>query len=146
MFKLSAEDRLRSWRDFRKTLNTLPLEDALRATIDFWHGCPFAPYYLDPEQPEKWPSPWELISENYYCDIAKSLGILYTIKFTQHNPAVELRIYTDPKTRYSYNLVWIEQGKYVLNLISDQVVNKTHVEKSLKLKVKYDKELNLNSY
>ena len=146
MFKLPASERLVRWRDFRKSLDALPLEKAIESTVDLWHGCPFSPYYLDPDKPETWPNPWTLIEENYYCDIAKSLGILYTIKFTQHNPEVELRIYIDPKTRYSYNLVWIEQGKYVLNLISDQVVNKTHVEKNLKLKVKYDKELNLNSY
>jgi hypothetical protein len=145
MFKLAATERLSRWREFRKSLDTLSLEQAVKATVDFWHGCPFSPYYLDPAKPEEWPNPWTLIEENYYCDIAKALGMLYTIKFTTHNPSVELRMYVDPETRYSYNLVWIDDGKYVINLIEGEVVNKQLAD-NLTLKVKYADELNLNSY
>lgn len=145
MFKLPAAERLTRWRDFRKSLDILSLPEALTAVVDFWHGCPFSPYYLDPSKPDEWPNPWTLIEENYYCDIAKALGMLYTIKFTIHNPIVELRIYIDPETKYQYNLVWIDDGKYVINLVEGEVVNKTLVE-NLKLRVKYSEELNLNSY
>lgn len=146
MFKLAATERLTRWREFRKSLDNLPLDAACQAVSDFWQSCPFSPYYLDWDKPAEWPNPWTLIEENYYCDIAKALGILYTIKFTKHNPDVELRVYYDPETKYSYNLVWVDGGKYVINLVSDEVVNKEHVTKNLKLKVKYDQELNLNSY
>lgn len=147
MWKLKADERLVRWRAFRKTLDSLPLEQALDQVRDFWTGCPFDPYYLDPDAVDKWPGPWELIEENWYCDLAKSLGILYTIYFTDHKPEVEIRVYYDHDTKYTYNLVWINQGKYVLNLIEDQVVNKTHVSKNLKLKRIYSStELNLNSY
>lgn len=145
MFKLPADDRLVRWREFRKSLDNLPFDQALTYTAEFWQSCPFSPYYLDPAQPATWPNPWTLVEENYYCDIAKALGMLYTIKFTKHDPDVELRTYYDPETKYNYNLVWIEQGKYVLNLIEGEVVNKT-LTKNLKLKVKYDQELKLNSY
>lgn len=145
MFKLQATERLSRWRDFRKSVEDLPLEKAVQATVDFWQGCPFSPYYLDPANPKEWPDPWTLIEENYYCDLAKALGMMYTIKFTKHNPDVELRTYYDPETKYNYNLVWIEDGKYVVNLIEGEVVNKQLTE-NLKLKVKYSEELNLNSY
>lgn len=146
MFRLHAGERLTRWRDFRKSLDNLPIDQAVQSVVDFWTSCPFNPYYLDPDRPENWPDPWTLIEENYYCDLAKALGMLYTIKFTKHDPAVEIRVYYDPETRYNYNLVWIAQGKYVLNLISGEVVNKTHVSTNLKLKVKYNEELKLNSY
>jgi hypothetical protein len=141
MFKLQAHERLT-----RKALDTQPLEQALQSLVDLWSACPFNPYYLDPDQPDKWPDPWTLIEENYYCDLAKALGMLYTIKFTKHDPAVEIRVYYDPETKYNYNLVWIAQGKYVLNLIEGQIVNKTQIEKNLKLKVKYNETLKLDSY
>jgi hypothetical protein len=146
MFKLPSDERLARWRDFRKSLNALPFESALQSLVDFWSRCPFSPYYLDPAHPENWPDPWTLIEENYYCDLAKALGMLYTIKFTDHSPEVEIRVYYDPETKYNYNLVWISNGKYVLNLIEGEIVNKTHVEKNLKLKIEYGKELKLNSY
>lgn len=145
MFKLPASERLSRWREFRKSLDSLPYDRALEATVEFWHSCPFNPYYLDPDRPNSWPDPWTLVEENYYCDLAKALGMLYTIKFTAHNPDVELRVYVDPETKYNYNLVWIDDGKYVLNLIEGEVVNKTLTE-NLRLKVKYKDELNLNSY
>jgi len=145
MFKLPASERLTRWREFRKSLDSLTYERALEATVEFWHSCPFNPYYLDSDQPDTWPDPWTLVEENYYCDLAKALGMLYTIKFTTHNPEVEIRVYVDPETKYNYNLVWIDDGKYVLNLIEGEVVNKTLTE-NLTLKVKYKDELNLNSY
>lgn len=145
MFKLNAAERLTRWRDFRKSLDDLPLEKAVQATVDFWQGCPFSPYYLDSAKPDEWPNPWTLIEENYYCDIAKALGMLYTIKFTKHNPEVELRAYYDPETKYTYNLVWIDGGKYVINLIEGEIVNKQLTD-NLTLKVKYVEELKLNSY
>ena len=145
MFKLQATERLTRWRDFRKSLEDLPLEKAVQATVDFWQSCPFSPYYLDPNDPNSWPNPWTLIEENYYCDLAKALGMLYTIHFTKHQPEVELRVYIDPETRYQYNLVWIDGGKYVINLIEGDVVNKQLTD-NLKLKVKYAEELKLNSY
>ncbi len=145
MFKLPASERLTRWREFRKSLDSLPYDRALEATVEFWNNCPFNPYYLDPDRPTDWPDPWTLVEENYYCDLAKALGMLYTIKFTAHNPDVELRVYVDPETKYNYNLVWIDNGKYVLNLIEGEVVNKTLTE-NLRLKVKYKDELNLNSY
>ena len=74
------------------------------------------------------------MEENYYCDLARTLGILYTITLSDHRPTVEIRVYYDPETRYNYNLVWIDQGKYVINLIEGEVVNKTLTE-NLKLKV-----------
>lgn len=144
MFKLQADERLARWRDFRKSLDNLPLNKAIIAVDDFWTACPFSPYYLDPQKPLEWPDPWTMITENYYCDIAKALGMLYTIKFTKHDPAIELRTYIDPETKYGYNLVWIEQGKYVINLISGEIVNKEQVEKTLKLRVIYDSQLHLN--
>jgi len=135
MFKLSAEDRLRSWRDFRNTLDSLPLDQALSRTADLWATAPFNPYYLDPADPSAWPNPWELITENYYCDIAKCLGIIYTISLTVHKSDIDIeyRSYVDPKSRHVYNLAWINQGKYILNLIDGELVNNEQFDKTLTL-------------
>ena len=102
MFKLSAEDRLRSWRDFRSSLDSLPLDKALEQTAKLWSHAPFSPYYLDPADVKNWPNPWQLIKENYYCDIAKCLGIIYTISLTTHrnNLDIEFRSYINPKNRH----------------------------------------------
>lgn len=148
MFQQKPEDRLRSWREFRTTLDLLPLDQALAQTAEFWARAPFVPYNLDPDNPAVWPDPWTLIMENSYCDVAKCLGIVYTITLTEHrkNLEIEFRQYEDPKTRYVYNLAWVNRGKYILNMIDGEVVNMKQFDKTLKLKKQYGEELQLDNY
>jgi hypothetical protein len=136
MFYLPPEDRLRLWREFRHSLNLLSLEKALTQIAEFWAKAPFTPYYLDMDSIENWPDPWELINENTYCDIAKCLGIVYTTLLTTHrsNLPAEIRIYADLEKNYEYNLAWLAQGKYILNMIDGEVVNIEQFDKTLKLK------------
>ena len=89
MWKLETSERLARWRDFRKSLDNLSIEQAVQSVADFWTSCPFIPYYLDPDDYVNWPDPWTLVEENYYCDLARSLGMLYTITLTKHNPKAE---------------------------------------------------------
>jgi hypothetical protein len=137
MFQLRPEDRLRSWREFRSSIDLLSAEEALLRTADLWAHAPFVPYNLDPDTPETWPDPWTLLLENTYCDVAKCLGIVYTMSLTQHKISVEFRQYEDPKTRYVYNLAWFDQGKYILNMVDRETVNKKQFDETLKLKQKF---------
>jgi len=149
MFQQRPEDRLRSWREFRTLIESLPLENALAQTAEFWAGAPFVPYNLDISTPQAWPDPWTLIYENIYCDVAKCLGIVYTVALTAHrlNTTIEFRQYEDPKTGYDYNLAYFGQGKYILNMIDGEIVNIKLINETLNLKQQYnEKELQLESY
>ena len=134
MWKLEAGERIARWRAFRIEIGGMPLERAIQYTAEFWQNCPHSPYYLDPNDPESWPTAWDLITENYYCDLAKCLGMLYTLYLSNHRTDMEIRIYNDPSTTDLYNLVWIDKGKYVVNYVHDEVVNKTQLDQALKLK------------
>lgn len=135
MWKIKADERLIRWREFRHSLAPKSVESALVETVQLWETAPFTPYYLDPEQPENWPDPWTLIADNYYCDLAKVLGIIYTVCLSKHgeNLEAELRIYQDTVTRYVYNLAVFDQGKYVINLIPGEVVNNSFIGDTLRL-------------
>lgn len=139
MWTLKPAERLNAWRDFRVGISQQSFDEALKNTVHLWSYAPFVNYYLNPDKPEEWPDPWTILHENYYCDVAKALGMLYTIQFSTHgqNLEQELRIYYHEIERVYYNLVWINQGKYVLNLSYDEVVNKTHIDKNMKLKHRY---------
>ena len=140
MWKLDVSERMAHWRAFRLTLGNLNLEDAIQATADFWQNCPHKPYYLDPTDPDNWPSAWELITENYYCDIAKALGMLYTIAYSAHgnNLPMKMCVYYDSETGYEYNLAIFLEGKYIINLLDGQVVNNNSIDEKFKLKYCYD--------
>lgn len=149
MFQLKAEDRLRSWREFRASIESVSLETALARTAEFWAHTPFTPYHLDPADSSTWPDPWTLIYENVYCDVAKCLGIVYTVLLSGHrnNIDIEFRVYKDPKTGYEYNLAWINKGKYILNMVDGEVLNNTQFDKTLKLKQQFtEADLQLKNY
>lgn len=127
-------DRLRSWQNFRNRISNLDIEQAVKETEHFWAYAPYQKYYLTTDQIKNWPNPWELIFENYYCNLAIALGMLYTLYLSDHKPHLEIRIYSDPSTTEQYNLLFVDQGKYVLNMEHDTVLNNTHIDKQLKLK------------
>jgi hypothetical protein len=134
MWNLLPSERLRYWQDFRQSINTKSLEEAVKDTQHLWSYAPFQTRYLSRLPIDKWPNPWELIYENQYCDLAKALGIVYTLYLTNHCPELEIVVYNAPLIKDPYNLVFVDKGKYILNYIHDEVVNNTQLQKDLEVK------------
>ena len=146
---LRVSDRLTQWKDFRHKISDLTLTKAVAEVNAMWSTAPFVTFYLPHDRTDTWPDPWELLAENYYCDVAKSLGILYTIYFTSHKSVdMELRTYYDYKEKNRYNLAWIDGGKYILNYYPFEIVNTQQIEETkLDLLYKYSsKDLQLDKY
>lgn len=80
MAKQSFEDRLFEWNRLRKNLehSVNPIED----TVSYWQTIPCCSRNCDPYDSSTWPSPWEMIEENSYCEFTKLLAIAYTLKLT----------------------------------------------------------------
>jgi len=149
MWKLKTPERLEHWRHLRGTMDALEIEPALDLAAETWGQAPFTPYYLDYTQIETWPDPWTLISENYYCDLAKALGLLYTVYLSRHGSEhdLKLRILRHPLTKKEYNLVIVDDGKYVLNLLAHEVVNIKLVSNEWQQLYEFDyKDLGLERY
>lgn len=151
MWNLNPEERLREWRSFRQNLEQLELVHALSDIAHLWSYAPYVTHYLSPDLVEDWPDPWTLIHENLYCDLAKSLGMFYTIYLCKHyNNTIdnlELHIYRNIDSHDILNTVWVNGGKYILNLEFDKIVNKTSVDDKYQLKHRYTvKDLKLDLY
>jgi len=148
-WNLRVNDRLTQWKELRRTLDTLPIEQAVECLNQFWSRAPGVGYYLTPDDTTEWPDPWTLLAENYYCDVAKALGIVYTIYFTSHkNLNPEIRVYYDYQTKERSNVAWLADGKYILNFYPYAIVNTNEIEKKqLKLLYQYSSiDLALNKY
>lgn len=151
MWHLKIDERLKKWRDFRSHLGQLSFNQALTKTQDLWRTAPYVNYYLDPAKPELWPDPWTLLAENYYCDVAKTLGIIYTIYLSEHRQQAEnfeFRVVLDKTDKYQYNLACFDSGKYVLNYWPTEIVNIEQVlEKDIRNLYQYSsKDLALEKY
>lgn len=135
-WSLRVNDRLNKWKEFRQTLSGLPLEQAVAEVNNMWSTAPYVNYYLSPDDIKTWPDPWELLAENFYCELAKALGIVYTIYFTSHkNIPMEIRVYYDYEAKDRYNVVWLDNGKYILNYWPYEIVNTKQITKNKEIKM-----------
>jgi hypothetical protein len=98
----------------------MPAESALIKINAWWFNSPWTPYYLHWDDQVTWPDPWQLLSDNIYCDLARALGILYTVTMLDHP---DLMPATLVLTDSGVNLVQVAKEKYILNWCPDNVVN-----------------------
>ena len=108
------------WYNLRRQLENdlTPFE----TVANFFEQLPKVKIYTDPYDPDTWPTPWELIDENEYCQFNILLGICYTIQLTERfkncHPKINVAIDTINKTMYylliindkvyGYDSNWIE--------------------------------------
>jgi hypothetical protein len=132
MWPATFDVRLASWNQLRDHVYSLPLETALTEINAWWFRSPWRPYYLHWDDQPNWPDPWQLLSDNVYCDLARALGILYTISLLDRKDMVDAElVLTDDGS----NLVLVAKEKYILNWNPDSVVN-TYQEVKIRRQLK----------
>ena len=122
-FNGKPEYRILNWRETRNKLKDWPSD--LDTIAQLWAKAPLYNQYLDSENVDLWPDPWQLISQGRYCNFAVSLGMLYTIFYTDYpyKDSMVLQGFRLKNDHNDINLLVCEQGKYVLNYNIGSVVN-----------------------
>ena len=120
MWPTTFADRLDSWNQLRQHCQTLPIESALLEINRWWFNVPWRPYYLHWDDQPDWPDPWQLLSDNVYCDLARALGILYTITLLDRADMADAELVL---TETGDNLVQVAKEKYILNWTGNEIVN-----------------------
>ena len=116
----SFSDRLSAWAHLRSNLST-DTERALSDINQWWLRTPWTAYYLHWDDRAEWPDPWQLLSDNVYCDLARGLGILYTLAMIDRPDITDAVLAETDQT----NLVLVNNEKYILNYFTDTIVNNT---------------------
>jgi hypothetical protein len=120
MWHKDFADRLESWAALRAEMQSMSLEQALQTTSNWWYQAPWTGYYLHWDDRETWPDPWQLLNDNVYCDLARGLGILYTITLVDHTDLISAELVLTDDDR---NLVLVNKEKYTLNWGTEVIVN-----------------------
>ena len=119
MWPRSFDARLAAWHELRNQTLTLPLDQALATINNWWFGPTWIPYHLHWDERADWPDPWQLLSDNLFCPLARGLGIVYTIALINRNDIFDAEL-TEVG---GDNLVLVNQSKYILNWEPDTIVN-----------------------
>ena len=104
MFDKNYETQLREWSNFRALL-----EDSQQPFIEvikFYESSPYTRIQADPWDKTTWPTAWELLNENLYCDFCRVLGWYYSLQLTERFSAsrFEIHIITAEDKSYRYLL------------------------------------------
>lgn len=115
MYKLTekkSNQRLVDWYAFRQQLekSLTPLEDV----VNYFHPLPRVKVYTDPYDQSTWPTAWQLIDENEYCQFNIILAICYTLQLTTHfeNSSPLIKISIDKINKTVYYLLFIDNKVY----------------------------------
>jgi len=119
MWPRTFAERLESWAQLRTQATTADAETALEAINSWWFQTPWRAYHLHWDDQAVWPDPWQLLSDDLYCPLARGLGILYTITMLDR-PDLQDAVLAEFD---SDNLVLVAKKKYILNWDSATVVN-----------------------
>lgn len=120
MWPVTFDNRLQAWVELRSRCQLLDLENSLTAINQWWFNTPWQPYYLHWDDQTDWPDPWQLLNDNVYCDLARSLGIVYTISLLERVDMADAELVL---TEDGSNLVLVAKEKYILNWNRDSIVN-----------------------
>jgi len=119
MWPDSFAKRLESWNHLRQQCKLTTVDTTVSTINRWWFQTPWTAYHLHWDDQVDWPDPWQLLSDNQYCPLARGLGILYTIAMLDRADLQDVCMIE----YLGDNLVLVAQEKYILNWDPDQVLN-----------------------
>lgn len=141
IFQTNYDTRLRSWYDLRQKLQNADIETKCVEIDRFWQAAPLVNHHLHPFDVDNWPGPWDLISENTYCELARGLGMVYTLLLLGAND-VDFCLATDDNSE-EVSIVLVDGAKYVLNYWPNTVLNNKPADFKIKHKLDIEKIKNI---
>lgn len=121
IFQSTYEARLQDWFQLRKSVINLPIEQQCITIDEWWQHAPLVTHHLHPHDIDNWPDPWELLSENTYCEVARALGMCYTLLLLDITD-VEMVLATN-NIGEDVVLVLVDNAKYILNYWPNTVIS-----------------------
>ena len=91
MWKILYQERLADWVKLRQAAASLDQSQQLISINDWWFKAPIVNRLISWESIQDWPTPWDLLNNNGYCELARALGIVYTIMLIEDN-YIDLKI------------------------------------------------------
>jgi hypothetical protein len=119
MWKHLYQERLADWYHLRQVASAAKLPEQLQLINDWWFRAPIVNRVVTWDNTAEWPTPWNLLVNNGYCDLARALGIVYTLLLLDRQLYTDLEIISTGQD----NLVHIDSGKYILNWAPGEVLN-----------------------
>ena len=138
VWQQSPKQRLKTWREFRLSLDDIEYEeDCLQAVVDWWKTAPVGSRELEIYDVKSWPDPWQLIYTNALDENSIALGMAYTLHLADWTCNVLL---VQNQEESWIRLVVLVDDTYVLNYTYG-VVEEKQILKNCSIVEKYNTDL-----
>lgn len=130
-FLLSYEDRINEWKSLRNKIKNFEVEEQLNEVNKWWNLAPLIKFNIDIES-KIWPTPWEILLNNKYCDISKAYMMLKTLILSNEEFWIESRfklLYVKDIVNEDIYMILLVDNKYILNHYSQKIVLFENVKK-----------------
>ncbi len=95
-FLLEPEARLGDWKEFRRSLASLPEEEQINAVVAYWAKAPIVKHAYDITMPEEIPSAWQMVSDGEWCRTSVAIGMEFTLRLAGWDASrLKLRLIKD---------------------------------------------------
>lgn len=121
VFQLNYDSRLKSWYELRKSIEKADVATKCVEIDKWWQHAPLVTHYLHPKDKQAWPGPWDLLVDNQYCNIARGLGMIYTLLLSGIED-IDFCIALDDNSE-EVAIVIVDRAKYVMNYWPNMVLN-----------------------
>lgn len=122
MWSVDYEERLRQWVSLRQSVIDKSLTEQLNTINQWWSHAPRMNNVVHWYDKSNWLTPWELLAENGYCELASALGLAYTIILVNDKVDVKIALAKDESS--SDVTILIVNNEYILNWDINSVISK----------------------
>lgn len=119
MWNQEYELRLRDWYCLRAKASDQSTKSALLIINDWWWQAPIIQCSLRWSDQGHWPDPWCLLQQSGFCDLARALGMLYTVSMLERREIDSMVLAETPDNV----LVLVNSAKYIMNWSPGVIVN-----------------------
>lgn len=116
----SPTDLISYWKEFRESIENLPLDEQLSRVAHFFASVPIGPRSIDYYTPSSWPTPWEIFFDGTYCKSSISILMYDTLQIINNSPDIQLWLINDEQDTY---LVPVVNNTHILNHILGEISN-----------------------
>jgi hypothetical protein len=82
-FIQDARSRLSAWKQLRNAIQAQQLpQQQLTVALEFWRQAPLEKPLIDWDHCENWPTAWELLHNNRFCESSLSLAVALSLLYS----------------------------------------------------------------
>lgn len=138
IFLIDYETRLQSWHNLKENVKNSDIKTKCIKIDEWWQYAPTVNHYLHPKDTQNWPDPWELLVENLYCNVAKALGMCYTLYMTGEE---NFRMVTATDRMGNDVVLILVNDEHILNYWPNTVETNTLNDFDIKSEINIQKQL-----